>query len=163
MVQAHRYVEAIMVHEADDTLEAVMMCNKVMGVALVLIGLALGSFFMRMLVSLPDALPEYRAGLAAGLLPGNPLTPEEWLQAERIPPLIFLLLSLLLVISGYLVALSFRVASAVCVGTATYAVISYVLVARFDSAYGGVDFVAILLLLLVFIGTAAFVSSKPTT
>ena len=139
------------------------MFSKVIGVAVVLIGLALGSFFVRMLISLPDALPEYHAGLAAGLIPDNPLTPEEWLQAARIPPIIFLVLSLFLVIAGCLVALGFRFASAVCVGTATYAVISYVLVARFSSGYEGVDFVAILLLLLALLGTAAFVSSKPTT
>lgn len=137
------------------------MCSRVIGVAVILIGLALGSFFLRMLISLPDALPEYRAGLAAGLVSDHPLTPEEWLQAERIPPFIFVILSLLLIISGYMVALSFRFAPAVCVGTATYAVISYVLVARFSSGYGGVDFVAILLLMLAFLGTAAFVSSRP--
>jgi hypothetical protein len=140
-----------------------MMFSKIIGITVVLIGLALGIFFVRMLISLADALPEYRAGLAAGLVSDNPLTPEEWLHAERIPPIIFLALSLLLVIAGCLVALSFRFASAVCVVTATYAVVSYVFVVSFSSGYGGVDFVAILLLLLAFLGTAAFVSSRSTT
>lgn len=137
------------------------MCNKVIGVALVLIGLALGSFFVQMLITLPEALHGYSAGLAAGLVPNNPLTPEQWLQSQRIPPLIFLALSLLLVINGCLVTLRTRHASAVCLGTSAFTVISYVLVARSSSDYRGVDIMVILLLVLAFLGVAAFVSSRP--
>ncbi len=137
------------------------MRGRFIGMALVVIGFLLGIFFVVTFISLSDALPEYRAGLAAGLVPGNSLTPDEWLNSKRIPLIMFLILSLLLVIAGCLVALGSRLAPAVSLGAAMYAVISYVFVVRFSTEYGGVDFVVILFLLLILLGVATFVSLKP--
>lgn len=111
------------------------MRSKLIGVTLALIGLVIGAFCMRIFFALPDALPGYRAGLAAGLVMAHPASPEQWLQAQRIVPLVFLMLALLLVIAGCLGALRSRYASAICLGAAAYAVISYVLLARYSWAF----------------------------
>lgn len=132
------------------------MRSKLIGVTLALIGLVIGAICVRVFFALPDALPGYRAGLAAGLVLANPATPEQWLQAQRVVPLVFLALALLLVIAGCLGALCSRYASAACLGTAAYAVISYVLLARyswvFSAAAGDIAF---FIPLLTCLGTAA--------
>lgn len=139
-----------------------MMRNKFIGVTLVLIGLIFGVFWALFFITLPDALPGYRAGLAAGLVPFNPLTPERWLQSQRIIPIVFMALALLLIYAGWLSLRSSRYASAICLGAAAYAVISYVLLACFSSAFSGaVADLVFYLPLLTFLGVAAFLVRSP--
>ncbi len=134
-----------------------MIRNKLIGATLALIGLIIGAFCVRIFFTLPDALPGYRAGLAAGLVVAHPVSPEQWLQAQRIIPLVFLMLALLLVIAGYLGALRSRYACAFCLGTAAYAVIAYALLARYSWAFNATaGDIVFFLPLLTLLGAAAF-------
>jgi uncharacterized protein YacL len=136
------------------------MRSKIIGTALVLIGLVMGYFLVSQLIWIPDNLIEYREALATGIPPlayDSP-SPEEWLQATLISIIVFLILSLLLIITGYLVAVRSRHASSVCLVTGLYNVISYVL-----EGDKGSDIALLVLTLLVFLWSGAFVSAKPAT